>query len=315
MWSGGSADAIARVRAAIEHAMPHLEAADHLPGLELGLYLLAWLAYHRGDLAEADARMVRVQDLRAQIGTGAPAFVAASLLDGPTPLEESTLRRVLLDVSGSTTSWQAERTAQIAGLYALRGDVEQALRLGAAALELAEALELPSTLGAVEIELGVAQIRLARYGEAIELLDRAQRAFAEAGDGNFRSTALGQLARAQVFAGDATAALGSVELALDLGDEEDLLTQIASRSAEGLARASAGDAGGVAVSREAVKRARGTELLVPFCDSLSDLAHACIHAGDRAGAAEAATEAVVGFESKHAWGAATSLRDTFGIRV
>lgn len=314
MWSGGSVDAIARVRTTIERAMPRLEAADHLAGLEVGLYLLAWLAYHRGELAEADERMVRVQELRVQLGTGAPVFVAASLLDGPTPLEETTLRGVLLGVSGSTMSWQAERTAQIAGLYALRGDVDEALRLGAAALELAEALELPSTLGAVEIELGVAQIRLARYDEAIEHLDRAQRAFAEAGDGNFRSTALGQLARAQVFAGDATAALGSVELALDLGDEEDLVTQIASRSAEGLARASAGDAGGVVISREAVERARGTELLVPFCDSLSDLAHACMHAGDRAGASDAATEAIVGFETKHAWGAATSLREAFGIK-
>jgi len=264
-------------------------------------------------LAEADDRMVRVQGVREQIGSGAPAFVAASLLDGPTPLEEDTLRRALLDLSGSTKGWQAERTAQISGLHALRGDVDEALRLGAAALELAEALELPSTLGAVEIELGVARIRLARYGDAIAHLDRAQRAFAEAGDGNFRSTALGQLARAQVFAGDTTAALGSVELALDLGDEEDLLTQIASRSAEGLARVSAGDVGGVVISREAVQRARGTELLVPFCDSLSDLAHACLYAGDRAGAEVAATEAIEGFESKHAWGAATSLRDSFGI--
>lgn len=309
--SGGTSDSLASIRQQVEVSLPIVETAGHLRAKELGNYLLAWLDYHRGSLAAADARMELVLDLREAVGEPTAVFLPASLLDGPTPLTDRSLRTQLRLIERLGGSKRAETMAQVAGLFALRGDVSRTDACIADAISVADALALPSTTGTVHMEAGVSALRLERSASAIEHLRAADRAFDEAGAGNFRSTALAFLARALLRVGEVSTSLAATELADELADSEDLITGITTRAARGLALAFDGARSGVDLVAEAVEVASATELSVPRADAAVDLAAAHGAFRDDGRALEAAALAADIYGDKGAVGAARSVRRAF----
>jgi tetratricopeptide (TPR) repeat protein len=299
------------VRTAAEAALPTLDAAEHLRGMGHANYLIAWLDYHRGRLEAADDRMHRVFQIRRELGRQRETFVPSSLVNGPQPLTDASLVAALGAMRRRGGRWGNEMIAQIGGLYALRGDGGMSDALAAEAIAVAEMLELPDMLGGAQMQAGISALRLGRLEEANTRLRRADAAFADAGDENYRSSALAFLQRVLVRQGALTDALTTGELALATSDDEDLLTRIPIAAARGLALAMDADPSGAALAEEAVAVAAGTQLVVALNDALTDLAGARRALGDRNGAAEAARRAIEGYEAKLATGAAASVRTEF----
>jgi tetratricopeptide (TPR) repeat protein len=311
VFEGGDPHVGVRARERIERVLGTLEGSSHAAGLEAALYTLAWLDFSRGHLRDADARMPRVLELRRALGRPTTAYIPSSLLDGPTPLEERTLAALRSDAAEAAGSVFAERNGQLAGLYAIAGHPQIADAILGQALDVAVALALPSTIGSVELDAGLLCLRTGQIEGATRHFAASEHAFRGSGEGSFRATALGHLARALALAGDVEGAHRAVTQARGLMDEDDLLTVIAADSAEGLARATMGDPEGIQLAIRAIRRARDTEFLVARCDALVDLAHACVQLGEIDAAAAAASEAIEGFDQKLARGAVSAIRKGF----
>jgi ATP/maltotriose-dependent transcriptional regulator MalT len=125
------APAEARDVAAAERLMPELEAV----GDNLGL-AKAWWLRSEGDalacrwsaravaLEQALAHAQRATDLHDEVGT-ITALLAQALYYGPTPAAEAITRcEELLRDTGSDRPLRAALTSTLAGLYAMRGDLE-----------------------------------------------------------------------------------------------------------------------------------------------------------------------------------------------
>jgi tetratricopeptide (TPR) repeat protein len=126
-----TAPAEAREVAAAEHLMPELEAVgDHL-GLAK-----AWWLRSEGDalacrwsaravaLEQALAHAQRAADAHDEVGT-ITALLAQALYYGPTPADEAITRcEELLRGAGGDRPLRAALTSTLAGLYAMRGDLE-----------------------------------------------------------------------------------------------------------------------------------------------------------------------------------------------
>jgi DNA-binding SARP family transcriptional activator len=316
LYASEETGAILEAEHQVDAAIPILQEGGRVRGAEFGIYLLAWLHFLRGQLTEADRIVAGLQGTRPEGAGAVVQTIRATLLEGEEPLTEEAMASVEATLPGFAGTRLAERLGQLAAMFSLRGDRGRTLDAADRALRLASEIDLPITIGAVSLNVGLAAHRLGLPDLAERHLRRSECSMALAGNGSFRSTALASLARVLVDRGDLDQAAPVIELARGLCADEDLETRIIIGAVWGRVGVAAGHEEGLDHVREAVALARRTEFLVQRCDALVDLARCLIALHEIPEAAEAVGEALEGLDRKLAAGAAARVREEFAdLRV
>ena len=306
LYGADDPEAVALAEETAREALPLLSLAEHERSVELTTYLLAWLQFTRGRLSEADGLLEGMIDAGSAV-----RVIRAGILEGAEPLDDRTMQQIELETAGFTGSRRAERSAQLATLYALKGDVERARSAADLALHLANEIDLPLTTATVSLSVGLAMSRLGQLEVAERHLRRSEDRFADTGNRNFRSTALAHLARVVVSLGRPGEVGELLALASTMCATEDVQTQVVIGAVRGRATVLAGDRLGLDDVRAGLERIAATEFEVERCDVLIDLAECHVADGTGHEAAALALEAIAGFERKRAFGAAQRTRETF----
>jgi tetratricopeptide (TPR) repeat protein len=144
-------------------------------------------------------------------------------------------------------------------------------------------------------------------------LRRDYDALAAIGETYFRSTMASYLAQVLWLRGDPDGALRFSEIAEEIGDADDILTQVPWRSVRAKVLASRGDPEDARrLAREAVELAAGTSHTHLRAEALIDLAEVLTSIGERESAGPPLREALKLFEEKGDVASAESLRQRIG---
>ena len=173
-----------------------------------------------------------------------------------------------------------------AGMAVERGNYPRADTLFRRSLNFARRFGMRWDEAAAMMNLGGICLREERLDEAIAWLRDADRLAAELNAADIQANVLGNLGWAYYWTGDAEAAIGSFKNAeqrsLQIGDMD---SAIAWLSTSGYIYQGAHDlAGATALYRHALELSRQIDLKQKIVNSLEDLAHVSIEAGDLNGA-------------------------------
>jgi tetratricopeptide (TPR) repeat protein len=309
---GGAARALAAATAAIEVLEPIGDAA----GLARAWRLRMVTEVLQGQLEEAGRDAERVIAYAREAGdtrlsARSAGTIAYVLLHGPTPVDEAINRceELIAGVEGDRTA-EAVLLGTLGVLRSMAGSFDDARELyqrgQAISAELGSGLvESSSSIDTSRVELlandiPAAERELRRDYEALTAIDETY----------FRSTIAAYLAQVLWLAGDADGALAFSQVAEEIGDADDVLTQVPWRSARAKVLASRGDVETARrLATEAVELAAATPMTHLRADALTDLAEVLGVTGDHESAGPPLQEALDLYEQKGDVVSAQRLRD------
>jgi ATP/maltotriose-dependent transcriptional regulator MalT len=225
------------------------------------------------------------------------------------------LEALIASVEGDRTA-EAVLVGSLAVLHAMNGDFETARVLyrrgDAIAAELGSGLVgSSSSLDSSRVErlagdLAAAERELRRDYDALAVINETY----------FRSTIAAELATVLWLAGDADGALHFSEVAEEIGDADDLVTQVPWRSARARVLAARGDADTARrLAREAVELAARTPQPHLNAEALDDLAEVLVAVGDVESSGPPFREALALYQQKGDRVSAARLRERIAIAV
>lgn len=284
--SGGDGSATRAIEAA-GRAISVLEPIGDDAGLARAWRLIMVTQSAQGQLDEATRAAERVIDHAgragdARIAARSAAMIAYLLLHGSMPARDAIgkCQELLARVVGDRAA-QAGIQSALAILHAMEGDVESARSLYrqsyAVLTELgAGIVTITSSIDSSQVErlagdLGAAEQELRRDFDALSAINESY----------FRSTIAAFLAQVLWAAGDAGEALRFTEVAEELGDADDVLTQVPWRGVRAKILASRGDVKAARrLAEDAVELAGATSDPRLRADALVDLADVLEAIGD-----------------------------------
>ncbi len=259
--TGTTAQALETARRAIEV----LEAAGDHRGLARAWRLAMTTELNQGHLEEASAAVDHVvSEARAagdqRLASRSATAIAYVLLHGPTPVDDAIrqCRELMATVSGNRVT-QAIVESTMAVLTAMAGSIDEARALyrhsQAVVTELAGGVDaLAGSIDSSRVELLAGDLQTAR-AELIRDYD----ALAAIDETFFRSTIAGQLAGVLQRLGETADARRYADVAAEIGDDDDILTQVLWRLARARLAAGAGEAEDAErYAAEAIERADRT---------------------------------------------------------
>jgi len=312
---GGAGRALDAARRAIAVLEPLGDAA----GLARAWRLLMVTEVLQGHLEEASSAAERVVEYATQsndrrLASRSATTIAYILLHGPASVSEAIPQclELLASVEGDRTA-EAGIQSTLAVLRAMAGEFGEARDLYRRSQ--ASLAELGSGLASDSSSIDTSRVELlAGDLEAAEReLRRDYDALAAIGETYFRSTMASYLAQVLWLRGDPDGALRFSEIAEEIGDTDDILTQVPWRSVRAKVLASRGDPEDARrLAREAVELAAGTSHTHLRAEALIDLAEVLTSIGERESAGPPLREALRLFEEKGDAASAESLRQRIG---
>jgi tetratricopeptide (TPR) repeat protein len=234
-------------------------------------------AVHRrwGHWAAAADDAERAADHAARAGLAAQESAALRMLvlaleESPVPMDESVARcRAVLGRAGGRSGVEEEASAVVAVLLARAGASEEAETRIAAAERAVDERSSGAALARVLHRSARVRILTGDLASAEERLGRALDAAARAGDDGVRAAAGATLAHVLIDTGRAEAALELLEDVSRTAVADDVVTQVAWRSARARALASLGRVGEArSLARRAIRLAEQTDLTDPRASAL-----------------------------------------------
>jgi class 3 adenylate cyclase/tetratricopeptide (TPR) repeat protein len=302
--ASGEGDAAAAISAA-RGAIAVLEPLNDVAGLARAWRVLMLTDGLRGRLDEAGQHAERVIEYAKAAGDSRLAArsagtIAYILLHGPTPVADAIpLCEDLIANVGGDRNLEAVLVGTLAVLRAMEGQFDEARRLYRRGQEIAAELGPGLATDSSSIDTSKVEL-LAGDAEAAEReLRRDVEALAAIDETYFRSTIAAYLAQVLWLRGDAEGALRYSKVAEEIGDPEDVLTQVPWRSTRAKVLASRGEADTArSLATEAVDLAAATPQLRLRADALVDLADVLEAVGDHESAGPPVREALRLFEQK-----------------
>jgi tetratricopeptide (TPR) repeat protein len=302
--AGGQGTAARAIEDA-DRAIAALEPLRDAAGLARAWRLRMVTDVLQGHLEQAALAAERVIDLANRVGDlrlasrSAPT-IAYILLHGPTPVPEAIRRceELVVSVQGDRTA-EAGIVSTLAVLRAMEGEFAAARELyrrgQTIATELGSGIvSHSSSIDSSRVELlagdlGAVERELRRDYDALTAIDETY----------FRSTIAAYLAQVLWLAGDADEAHRFTTVAEQLGDVDDVLTQVPWRSARAKILASRGDADSARrLAAEAVQLAAATSQIRLKAEALEDLADVLEAIGDGESSGPPLREALTLFAQK-----------------
>jgi class 3 adenylate cyclase/tetratricopeptide (TPR) repeat protein len=221
-----------RIDALVDEAMPVFEDAGDELALWLGYYARGLVARDRMQLAAMQAAHEQGLVLARRLGLVRQevwnlGYLGAAYVHGPARVEEAAAWLDELESRGITESWVVRDRAY---LLAMTGHAEEALAVLTAMLsELAERGTTLSLIRTLEAATEVALLA-GDPSRAVLLADEHRRLNEERGNRASLSTVMGRLGRALLLAGRIDEAHAAAARAEELGDRDDIATQVLWRS-------------------------------------------------------------------------------------
>ncbi len=314
--------AAARTIEAATAAIAVLEPLGDAAGLAAAWRLLMITEVLQGRLEEAAEDAQRVIEFAklggdTRLAARSAGTIAYVLLHGPTPVAEAIPRceELIASVQGDRSA-EAVLSGSLAVLRAMQGAFEPARELYRRGQAIAD--ELGSGLAADSSSIDSSRVELLAgdYEAAERELRRDYEALLSIDETYFRSTIAANLAQVLWLRGDIDGALDFSAVAEQIGDADDVLTQIPWRSVRAKILAARGDvAAGRRLASEAVDLSAGTPQPRLRADALIDLADVLAASGDQESSEPPLREALRLFELKGDVVSAARLRRRLGVAL
>jgi len=282
-----------------------LEGAGDRAGLARAWRVIMMTELNQGHLDEAAAAVEHVVAESSAAGdqrlaSRSATAIAYVLLHGPTPVDAAIREcEELIGTVSSNRVTQALIQSTLAVLEAMAGANEEAQALyrrsQAVLAEMAAGVDaMAGSIDSARVELLGGDLVAARAE-----LARDDAALAAINETYFRSTIAAQLAGVLQRLGEPEEALRYATLAAEIGDADDILTQVGWRQARARLAADAGDgAEAMRLAAEAVDLANGTSDGLLRADALSTQAEVLAAIGDRESSGPPLREALRLYEAK-----------------
>jgi tetratricopeptide (TPR) repeat protein len=236
----------------------------------------------------------------ARLASRSAGTIAYVLLHGPTPVREAIpqCEALVASVSGDRSA-EAVLVGTLAVLRAMEGAFEDARSLYRRGQAIADELGAGLSSDSSSIDSSRVELLAGDLKAAERELRRDYEALAAIDETYFRSTIAANLAKVLWLAQDADGALHFSEIAEQIGDADDVLTQVPWRSARARVLASRGEVDRARkLATEAVDLAAATPQTHLRAEALVELADVLAAIGDHESAGPPLREALTLFEQK-----------------
>jgi tetratricopeptide (TPR) repeat protein len=236
----------------------------------------------------------------ARLASRSAGTIAYVLLHGPTPVREAVpqCEELVASVSGDRSA-EAVLVGTLAVLRAMEGSFDEARALYRRGQTIAAELGAGLSSDSSSIDSSRVELLAGDAAAAEHELRRDYEALAAIDETYFRSTIAANLAKVLWLAGDADGALHFSEIAEQIGDADDVLTQVPWRSARAMVLAARGDVDGARrLATEAVDLAAATPQTHLRAEALVDLAEVLEALGDHESSGPPLREALTLFDQK-----------------
>ena len=315
-FRSGGAGGAQRALSVADQAIEVLERSDDAAGLARAWRLKMNTEVNQGHLRDASRASERVVAYAAtaddrRLASRSASAVAYIALHGPTPVPDAIeeCEALLRSIEGDRTS-EAIVLSTLAVLRAMAGAFAEARELYRRSQ--ASLAELGGGLDANASSIDSSRVEgLAGDLEAAEReLRRDDEALAAIGETYFRSTVAARLAAILVARGEPDEGLRYAQLAAEIGDEDDVETQVAWRGARARGLCGQGEtAAAIELASEAVALTASTSDGLLRAEALVDLGDVLAAAGEHERAEPPFREALGLFEAKGNVVAAARLRE------
>jgi len=264
-----------RAMQAVADAKPILEAANDAAGLARASRLAMFTQVMLGHFTDATGWAEQIVEHAREAGerrlvSRSVVPIAYILVHGPEPVPDA-LRscQALLDSVSGDRKVEAILLGALAQLRAMHDEPDVARGLYRHAQEILT--ELQAGVDALSTSLDSGRVELlAGDPEAAEAeLRRDFDALSAIGETYFRSTVAALLAEARWRRGDAAEAVAFADLAAELADEDDILSQVLWRTTKAKAIATTEPDAALELAKAAVERAASTEEIGLHADALT----------------------------------------------
>ena len=321
-FRGGSESGVARAIDAAAGAIAVLEPMGDAAGLARAWRLVMVTHVLQGHLDEAASAAERVVLYASELGdqrlsARSAGTIAYILLHGPTPIAEAIpkLELLIANVEGDRTA-EAVLVGTLAVLRAMEGEFDGARDLYRRGQEIAAELGSGLVGNSSSIDSSRVELLAGDLAAAERELRRDYDALANINETYFRSTISAYLAEVLWLGGDADGALQFSEVAEEIGDAEDILTQVPLRSVRARVLASRGDVEGARrLAMEAVELAASTPQPHLKAKALENLGDALAAVGDIESSRPPLQEALTLYEQKGDVVSAARVRKRIGVAV
>jgi class 3 adenylate cyclase len=254
--------------------------------------------FFSGRAAEAEQRLVLLNQEADEAGYKRPVWLGPALLWGPTPVPEATARVEELIRTGSGRDFSPKR--HLGGLLGMAGRFEDGRRVLAEAKQEAEDLGLRvAAIGVNGHFVGPLEVLAGNTERAAEVMRASYEEMTATGDRSFASTVAAWLGMGLVELGRWDEAWQYATIARETSSTDDVASQVTGRSVQARVLAARGDiAEAVALAAEAVEMSEATDYLQMTGDTLVDQAHVLRGAGRSSEALEAARAGLERYERK-----------------
>jgi class 3 adenylate cyclase/tetratricopeptide (TPR) repeat protein len=250
----------------------------------------------------------------AQLAARGAVGYATATMYGPTPVDEG-LRRceaMLAEVTGDRRT-EAILLSVTAVFHAMQGRPEEGRRRWERGRGLIEELGPSLSSSTTSIEGSRVLVLAGDLEEAETALRRDDHSLAELGERYYRSTVAGVLGRVLADREAPEEARRYADLAAEIADDDDTLSQVLWRRTRAMLAAAAGDAEeALAFGRAAVEIAAATEDIALTADAHADLAQVLLRLGRHEDAAPPFREALRLYERKGDVVSAARVRSSLG---
>jgi class 3 adenylate cyclase/tetratricopeptide (TPR) repeat protein len=311
----GGAGGAQRALDVANQAIGVLERRDDPAGLARAWRLVMFTHVDQGHLDDAARASEEVVAYAARAGdkrlaSRSASTVAYIALHGPTPVPEAIdeCEALIKGVEGDRAS-EALVLSTLGVLKAMGGAFDDARSLyrrsQSTLAELGGGLDASAS--------SIDSSRIEQLGDDLEMAERELRrddeALAAIGETYFRSTVAARLASVLIARGDVDAALEYSRIAEEIGDEDDVETQVAWRGARARVLSAQGDAkAAVELASEGVALTASTSDGLLRAEALADLGDVLMAAGEQERAGPPLREALALYEAKGNSVAAAALR-------
>ena len=318
----GAEGAGARALQAAAEATRVLEPLGDHAGLARAWRVVAMNEIIQGHLAsasEATERVVEhanaIGDVRLVSRTATP--IAYVLLHGPTPVGPAIAQcEELLANIGGDRKVEAVILSTLAVLRAMTGAFDEARQLYRRGQEMLAELGAGTDAASTSIDSHRVELLAGDLEAAERELRRDYDVLAELDESYFRSTIAADLAVVRWRRGDPVDAVRFAEIAEQIADEDDVLTQVPWRLARAEVAASRGEGDGArALAEAAVDLARATELPLLQADALVGLGRVLVALGAGESSGPPWREALTLYEQKGDEVSAAGVRRLLGGAV
>jgi class 3 adenylate cyclase/tetratricopeptide (TPR) repeat protein len=298
-----------------QHAIDVLERADDPAGLARAWRLVMNTHLGLGHFRDASGASERVVEYSARAGdrrlaSRSAAAVAYIALHGPTPVLRAIVEceALLKGVEGDRTS-EALVLSALAVLRAMNAEAAEGRALYRRSQTLLAELGGGVAASASSIDSFRVELLAGDLAAAERELRRDDEALGAMGETYFRSTVAARLAGVLAAKGDLDEALRYARIAEEIGDEDDVETQVAWRGGRARALRARGEAAdALDLAAEAVRLTESTSDGMLRADALVDLGEVLEASGERERSGPPLREALDLYEAKGNVVAAMALR-------